>query len=94
MPPVNDRLWGISVHNKQVYYAVWNAGYAGDEGKIRRVDLDATGAIIPGTDTEILEVPGETPGAPNWSAIHIPVADIEISADGQSMILAQRGQRD
>ena len=94
MPPVNDRLWGISVHNKQVYYAVWNTGYAGDEGKIRRVDLDATGAIIPSTDTEILTVPGETPGAPNWSAIHIPVADIEISADGQRMILAQRGQRD
>ena len=93
MPPVNDRLWGISVHNKQVYYAVWNTGYTGNEGKIRRVDLDATGAILPGTDTEILTVPGEAPGTNNWGAIHIPVADIEISADGQTMILAQRGQR-
>ncbi|MDP7308891.1 MAG: hypothetical protein QF405_14720 [Roseibacillus sp.] len=106
MPPVHERLWGISVHDKKVYYAVWNTGITADPGKIRRVDLDATGAILPGTDTEILTVPGSSTfisaggaslppgGGGDWWAVYAPVGDIEISADGQTMILAQRGQSD
>ena len=94
MPPISERLWGICVHAKKVYYAVWNTGDPTDPGKIRRVDLDPTGDILPGTDVEILTVPGSTTMGTDWNAVQAPVGDIEISADGKTMILAQRTQRD
>lgn len=93
MPPIAQRLWGISVFGKKIYYAVWNTGNTTDPGKIRRVDLDGTGAILPGTDVEILTVPGSSTLSGDWNTVQAPVGDIEMSADGKTMILAQRTQR-
>jgi hypothetical protein len=94
MPPLTDRIWGICVYNKQIYYTVWNTGDTVAPGKIRRVDLNGTGAIVPSTDVEILTVPGSTTMASDWGTVQLPVSDIEISADGKTMIFGQRGQRD
>lgn len=90
MPPKNERLWGIEVLGSQVFYAVWNTGTAADPGKIRRVDLDGSGAILPSTDVEVLTVPFSPNAGLSYVGLFIPVSDIEASADGTRLLLAER----
>jgi hypothetical protein len=94
MPPLTERLWGICVYNRQVYYSVWNVGNVVSPSKIRRVNLDGTGAFLPLTDVEVLTVPGSSTMAYDWATVQLPTSDIEISQDGKKMMLAQRGLRD
>ncbi|MFT5857367.1 MAG: hypothetical protein ACI8XO_004628 [Verrucomicrobiales bacterium] len=88
MPPASERLWGIEVLGNQIYYAVWNTGPS-TTASVRRVDLDSSGNIIPSTDVAVLPIPASPPMV--WIENFVVVADIEFSADGQTMILGQRG---
>lgn len=85
LPPKNERLWGIEVHRGAVYYSVWNSGSTADPAKIRKVDILASGALNPSSDTEILTIPGKT-----YSYHSIPIADLTFSNDGRTMVLGER----
>lgn len=87
MPPASEMLWGIEAHGSAVHYAVANVGSTASPGKIRRVNLDGSGAIVPGSDAEILVVPASTVCC---GAVYVPVTDITFSADGTRMVLGER----
>ncbi len=85
MPARPERLWGIGVRKNEVIYAVCNDGFAPNLGKIRRVNLAPGGAFIGSSDVEILTVPA----GPSW-VTYVPVADIEFSADENTMVFGTR----
>ena len=84
MPPRPERAWGINIFEGQAFYAMWNQGTPADPVKVRRVDI-LPGGFVPGTDVEVLTVPGSV--TYNGGA---PVADLTFSADGTTMILGER----
>lgn len=87
LPPNSELLWGIEAKGTAVFYAVANVGSTTNPGKIRRVNLDGAGAMVPSTDVEILAVPASTVCC---GAVYVPVSDITFSADGTRMILGER----
>lgn len=90
LPPLGELLWGIGVSQGAVHYAVWNTGGSTSPGKIRRIQISGTGALLPSTDAEILTVPASPIAVPTGWAQAVPVSDIAFSADGTRMILGER----
>ncbi len=87
LPPNAELIWGIEAKGAAVYYAVANVGSTALPGKIRRVNLDGAGAIVPSSDAEIFVVPASTVCC---GAVYVPVTDITFSADGTRMVLGER----
>ena len=87
LPPLTELIWGIEAKGTAVYYAVANVGSSTSPGKIRRINLDGSGAMIPSSDAEILVVPFSTVCC---GAQYVPVSDITFSADGTRMVLGER----
>ena len=85
LPPLRERLWGIEVERGAVYYSVWNAGTTTNPGKVRRVNILPSGALNPGSDTEVLTIPGKT-----YAYHSVPIADLTFSNDGRTMVLGER----
>lgn len=87
LPPNTEMVWGIEAHGMAVHYALAGVGSTTSPGRIRRINLDGSGALLPSTDTQILVVPASTVCC---GAVYVPVTDITFSADGTRMILGER----
>ena len=93
------RVWGVKYRpsDSRLYYAVWNddisQGDSDEVNEIWSVELDpSTGAFIPSsTQFEFgLPVYSNSNGDFDWS---MPVASIDFSEDGSTMLLAEREHR-
>jgi|GEM_PF-3422423 len=100
-----DLLWGIAYYRDKIYFARWreNIGNidASNDNEVHSVEINGSGLLDPITEalfsiTPIPHIPNTSTtldplGDRNYSN---PIADIEISLDGQQMLLAERTMGD
>jgi hypothetical protein len=86
LPPLGERIWGITHKGNALYYSTWNShNSVAASNTIRRVNLDGSGNFIPGSDTVVLTIPFLSS---TWHSI--AVADLSFSLDGTTLLAGER----
>jgi len=98
LAPMGERVMALAMNpsDRRLYYSLWNSDYnrTGIRNTIRSVYVNpGTCAIEPGTDRQEIIMPwtseyGDTANASDFS---MPVADMQFSGDGQTLIMAETG---
>ena len=96
--PLGERVLAIAKNhtNGRLYYSMWNSDFnaTGIRNTIRSIGIDPSTCMFQdATDREEFELPwtseyGDLPSVLDFS---MPVADIEFSTDGQTMIMGETG---
>jgi hypothetical protein len=100
IPPVGDAIWALGYNQveKKLYYSVIENHLArgvsfqalnGNMNKIRSVQIDASGVIVPASDA--LEITIPFPNNSFLAGYSAAVADIEFNAAGTKVLLAESG---
>ena len=96
--PLGQRVLAMAYNQSdgRLYYSMWNSDFnrTGIRNTIRSIAIDpGTCDFLPGTDQEEIQLPwtseyGDLGNADDFS---MPVADMEFSADGTTLIMSESG---
>ena len=102
-----ERIWGIAYKNNQLYFSQVNEDFGHKDllltNRVYSIGLDAMGNFLPATIitpfnygllTPTLVINNIPPVCADDTAYSNPIADIEISEDGKTMLLAERTMHD